>query len=153
MRVTANSNLVKALEAVPDLEEGFAVSRLASAIGMPASKGYHVMKRLQDVRIVEALPRVERPPDWGSYTLSMRKKFYEEHGLGHKGRDPQLYMYSPLKALALLRRRVQEEIEGIDKRAADDVNALLRDYEDVEKYLTRQAGEDHSMEPSGRQPR
>ena len=137
-KVTKKSNLVKAVEALPKIEDGFTVSRLSSMVGMPSSKGYHIIKRLLAIKIVDALPKVERPPEWGNYSLSMRKKFYEEHGLQHKGRDPKLYRYSPLKALALQRDRVQEDIETIDKQATDKINALLKEYEEIENALTRQ---------------
>jgi len=143
---------MKAVGALPKIEDGFTVSRLASTVGIPSSKGYHVIKRLLAIKIVDALPKVERPPDWGSYTLSMRKKFYEKHGLQHKGRDPQLYRYSPLKALTLLRERVQQEIEGIDKQAADEINTLLKDYEEIENALTRHVRKDHTSQPFERRP-
>lgn len=135
---------MKAVEALQKIGGGFTASQLSSIVGMPSSKGYHVIKRLLAIKIVETLPKVERPPDWGNYSLSMRKKFYEKHGLQHKSRDPQLYRYSPLKALAFLRDRVQEEIEFIDKQASDKINALLKDYEEIENALTRQAEEAHA---------
>ena len=113
-------------------------------VGMPSSKGYHIIKRLLVIKIVEALPKVERPPDWGDYSLKMRKKFYEEHGLRYRGRDPQRYRHCPLKALALLRERVQEDIECIDKEAADKINALLEEYEEIENALTRLVEETHA---------
>jgi len=134
---------VKAGQALQKIDDGFTVSQLSSIVGMPSSKGYHIVKRLSAIKIVETLPKVERPPDWGDYSLKMRKKFYEEHGLQHKGRDPQRYRYCPLKALALLREQIQIDIETIDKQAADEINALLKKYEQIENTLTKQVEEAH----------
>jgi hypothetical protein len=151
-RVAENSYLAKAFGTLEEIGDGFTVPGLSAAVGMPPSKGYRVVKRLQAVRIVEDLPGVERPPDWGDYSRGMRKRFYEEHGLRRRGRDPRRYKYSPARALALLRERVQEEIEGIDRRAADEINALLEEYEEIEGALTRRLEEaqEHTLE--GRSP-
>ena len=134
---------MKAGQALQEIEDGFTVSQLSFMVGMPSSKGYHIIKRLLAIKIVETLPKVERPPDWGDYSLKMRKKFYKEHGLQYRGREPQRYRYCPLKALALLRDRVQTEIEIIDKQATDEINALLKEYEEIENVLTRRAKETH----------
>jgi len=142
---------VKAVESLQKIDDGFTVSRLSSMVGMPSSKGYHIIKRLLAIKIVETLPKVERPPDWGDYSLKMRKKFYKERGPQYRGRDPQRYRYCPLKALALIRDRVQTEIEAIDKQATDEINALLKEYEEIENVLTRQAKEtpaSHTFERS-----
>jgi hypothetical protein len=141
--------MLKAVEVLPEIEDRFTVSHLSSTVGMPTSKGHYIMKRLKAIKLVDPLPKIERPPDWGSYTLSMRKLFYEKNGLQHKGRDPQLYRYSPLKALTHLRERVQQEIDDIDKQASDEINALLREYEEIENALTRQAEGPHMIEEDG----
>jgi hypothetical protein len=151
-RVAEDSYLAKAVGALEDIGDGFTVSRLSAAVGMPPSKGYRVVNRLQAVRIVEALPGIERPPDWGDYSLGMRKRFYEEHGLRRRGRDPRRYRYSPARALALLRERIQEEIEGIDRQAADEINALLEEYEEIQGALTRRVEKTHAHTLEGRGP-
>lgn len=110
---------------------------------MPSSKCYYLIKRLLAVNLVEALPKVERPPDWGDYSLGMRKKFYEEHSLRWIGRDPQRYRYCPFKALALLRDRVQGEIDDIDRQATDKINGILKEYDEIESALTTQAKKTH----------
>jgi hypothetical protein len=143
-RVAKRSNLVKAVEALREIEDGFTVPRLSSVVGMPPSKGYLIIKRLLAIKIVEALPKVERPPDWGEYSLGMRKRFYEEHGIRYRGRDPQRYRHCPSKALALLRERVQEDIERIDEEATDRINALLEEYEEIGDALTRRVEEAHA---------
>lgn len=135
---------MRAVEALPKIEDGFTIAHLSSIVGMPSSKGYHIINRLLAVNLVESLPKVERPPDWGDYSLSMRKKFYEEHGLGCKGRAPQRYRYCPSKSLALLRDRIQEEIDGIDRQATDKINGLLKEYEEIENALTTQVKKTHT---------
>lgn len=141
---------MKAGQALQKIDDGFTVSQLSSIVGMPSSKGYHIIKRLSVIKIVETLPKVERPPDWGDYSLSMRKKFYKERGLQYRGRDPQRYRYCPLKALALLRDRVQTDIETVDKQATDEINALLKEYEEIENALTRQVEEAQVSHTFGR---
>lgn len=136
-RVTCRSYTVKAVEALPRLGEAFTVSQLSGAAGIPRSKGYPTLRRLMGLRVVEALPRLRRPDDWGEYTLGMRKRFYREHGLPSRGKEPRRYRYCPRQTLAYLRGKVLREIADIDAEAQTRIARLLREYDEVERRLRR----------------
>jgi len=136
-RVTDRSYTVKAVEALPRLGEAFTVSQLSRAAGIPRSKGYPTLRRLLGLRVVEALPRLRRPDDWGEYTLGMRKRFYREHGLPLRGKEPRRYTYCPQRALAYVRGKVLREIADIDAEAQTRIARLLREYDEAERRLRR----------------
>ncbi len=134
-RVTDRSYAVKALEALPRMGEAFTVSQLSRAAGIPRSKGYPTLRRLLGLRLVEALPRLRRPDDWGEYTLGMRKRFYREHGLPLRGKEPRRYRYCPQRTLAHLRGEVMREIAEIDAEAQTRIAGLLGALDEAEGRL------------------
>lgn len=140
MRVTDRSYAVKALEALPRMGGVFTVSQLSRAAGIPRSKGYPTVRRLQKLGLVEALPRLRRPDDWDEYTLGMRKRFYREHGLPPRGKEPRRYRYRPLRALVHLREEVMQEIAAVDAEAQKRIKGLLGALDEAETLLRRHEG-------------
>lgn len=140
MRVTDGSYAVKALEALPRMGGVFTVSQLSRAAGIPRSKGYPTVRRLEELGLVEALPGLRRPDDWGEYTLGMRKRFYRDHGLPPRGKEPRRFRYRPRRALEHLRDGVMREIATVDTEAQKRIAVLLGALDEAEGLLRRHEG-------------
>ena len=122
------SYITKAAKALPTLTNNFTVPTLAKKAGIPRSKGYPTIKLLEELHLVTRVSKVKRPPDWGEYTRSMRKRFNYEHGLPRRGIEPQRYRYTPVEALLFLRMEINRKIRREDQRALQRINAIRSQY-------------------------
>jgi hypothetical protein len=84
--------------------------------------GERVTDRSYAVKALEALPR-------------MGKRFYREHGLPLRGKEPRRYRYCPQRTLAHLRGEVMREIADIDAEAQTRIAGLLGALDEAEGRL------------------
>lgn len=134
-RADEKSYITKAVRTLPHLTENFTVPEMARKADIPRSKGYPAIKALQDLGLVETIPKIHRPDDWDDYSLSMRKRFYSENGLPKRGMEPQRYKFSRLRAVMELRDVVRRRILEIDEGAFTETARLMSEYHDIVSIL------------------
>jgi hypothetical protein len=134
-RITDKSYVARAATALPEMEATFTIPQLARRAGIPRSKGYPAARRLLEMGLLEAVPRVARPRDWPDYSRGMRRRFYEEYGLPRRGLEPQRYRYTPVRALARAREALMCRVDEVDREAGERAGLLLREYMALEEEL------------------
>lgn len=127
--------LTKAAMAVPRFPGRFSVSMLAREAGIPRTKGYRVVGLLEDLGLVRPVPKLPRPRDWGEYSRRRRKRFRARVGLPPRGKEPQMYIYTPGVALARLERRVEALLREMELEAERTRRSILGSLDEVRRSL------------------